>query len=125
MTALSRLVILVAVIFVMVNEPAHANVDTKSSSQEEQETTYGVDVSFPIFKRISVNYPWLPHNVDPANNPTPKNLDGMPLQPLGDRQVIYNNHLMSCRAYYGKKDGNKCDIYEYDRMLMNQRQPQR
>lgn len=48
----------------------------------------------------------------------------MQLQPLGNRQSIYNNHLKSCREYYGL-DGNKCDLYEYDRMLMNQRQPQR
>jgi hypothetical protein len=55
----------------------------------------------------------------------PKAFEGMPIQPLGDRQSVYNSHLAGCRQYYGKQNGNKCDIYEYDRMLMNQRQPQR
>ncbi|KAL3774624.1 hypothetical protein ACHAWO_001995 [Cyclotella atomus] len=91
---------------------------------ESSVDSYGVDVSFPIFKRISTNYPWLPHNVDPDHNPTPKLYQGMPIQPLGDRQSVYNAHLAGCRDFYGKRGGNKCDIYEYDRMLMNQRQPQ-
>jgi len=106
---------------------ALANTDTKASSTvfaDDTETSYGIDVSFPIFRRISTNYPELPHNTDPSHNPTPKALEGMPIQPLGNRQSIYNHHLTSCRAYYGKKDGHQCDIYEYDRMLMNQRQPQ-
>eukprot|EP00804_Cyclotella_cryptica_P014263 CCRYP_018649-RA/>CCRYP_018649-RA protein AED:0.05 eAED:0.05 QI:106/1/1/1/1/1/3/32/480 len=91
---------------------------------EDETTSYGVDVSFPVFKRISTNYSWLPHNSDPANNPTPTALKGMPVQPLGDRQKKYTEHLAGCRSYYGKQDGSKCDVYEYDRMLMNQRQPQ-
>ena len=96
---------------------------TGAASSDELSISYGIDVSFPIFKRISTNYPWLPHNIDPAI-PKPKVFDEMQLQPLGNRQSIYNNHLKSCREYYGL-DGNKCDLYEYDRMLMNQRQPQR
>jgi len=48
----------------------------------------------------------------------------MPIQPLGNRQQIYNDYLTTCRAYYGETDGSKCDVYEYDRMIMNQRQPQ-
>ena len=43
---------------------------------------------------------------------------------LGNRQQIYNDYLRTCRAYYGKTDGSKCDVYEYDRTIMNQRQPQ-
>ena len=82
------------------------------------------DVSFPIHRRISTNYPWLPHNVDPESNPVPKQYEGMPLQVLGDRQSVYNEHLRGCREFYGK-ERRQCDIYEYDRMLMNIRQPQR
>ncbi|KAL7553955.1 hypothetical protein ACHAWF_017322 [Thalassiosira exigua] len=97
-----------------------AAIDSNNTDVEGH--SYGVDVSFPIFKRISTNYPWLPHNIDPAT-PTPRAMQGMPLQPLGNRQDIYNKHLTSCRTFYSKKGGN-CDMYEYDRMLMNQRQPQ-
>ncbi|KAL9184657.1 hypothetical protein ACHAXT_012627 [Thalassiosira profunda] len=92
-----------------------------AAASSEEATSYGVDVSFPIFKRISTNYPWLPHNTD-QNAPTPQGLEGAPLQPLGNRQAVYNQHLMACRAYY-REEGRKCDVYEYDRMLMNQRQP--
>ena len=97
---------------------------TNQATASEEPESYGVDVSFPIFKRISTNYEWLPHNTDPSMNPTPKQFEGMPLQPLGNRQAMYNNHLLSCREYY-RSEKHKCDIYEYDRMLMNQRQPQR
>ena len=93
------------------------------SNGRDETSSYGVDVSFPAHKRISTNYPWLPHNVDPANNPTPKQYEDMPLQPLGDRQAAYNKHLQGCREFYGK-DARQCDVYEYDRMLMNIRQPQ-
>jgi hypothetical protein len=85
-------------------------------------SSYGIDVSFPIHKRISTNYPWLPHNVDPANNPTPKQYEGLPIQPLGNRQEIYNQHLKGCREFYDQ-NARQCDVYEYDRMLMNMRQP--
>jgi hypothetical protein len=47
----------------------------------------------------------------------------MPLQPLGDRQKIYVKHVDDCRKNYPEKS-NMCDVYEYDRILMNQRQPQ-
>jgi len=86
-------------------------------------SSYGIDVSFPIHKRISTNYPWLPHNVDPTNNPTPKQYEDMPIQPLGNRQEAYNKHLTGCREFYSSEPW-QCDVYEYDRMLMNIRQPQ-
>eukprot|EP00581_Thalassiosira_minuscula_P005635 CAMPEP_0183738450 /NCGR_PEP_ID=MMETSP0737-20130205/54570_1 /TAXON_ID=385413 /ORGANISM="Thalassiosira miniscula, Strain CCMP1093" /LENGTH=484 /DNA_ID=CAMNT_0025972981 /DNA_START=478 /DNA_END=1928 /DNA_ORIENTATION=- len=105
-------------------KPVSATSTTKNStkSREEGESSYSIDVSFPIFRRISTNYPWLPHNIDPGT-PAPKVMEGMPLQPLGDRQSVYNDHLRRCREFAGR-DSNQCDIYEYDRMLMNQRQPQ-
>ena len=50
--------------------------------------SYGVDVSFPIHhKKASNNYDYLPHNVDPENNPVPQEYKDMPVQPLGDRQA--------------------------------------
>jgi len=49
----------------------------------------------------------------------------MPLQPLGDRAEAYVKHLQGCRNHY-KDSGHSesCDLFEYHRMLMNQRQPQ-
>ena len=89
-----------------------------------KEEEYGVDVSFPIHKwEVSTNYPWLPHNSDPANNPTPKQYQDMPIQPLGDVQAAYTSFLDGCRDHYGKK-GRACDQTEKDRIAMNLRQPQ-
>ncbi len=52
--------------------------------------SYGADISWPMqHDRVSTNYPWLPHNVDPENNPIPDEYIGMPLQPLGDRQKAF------------------------------------
>lgn len=112
-----RLLLLIASIIVC------RSTSSTDGSNGNDETSYGVDVSFPVHKRISTNYPWLSHNVDPDNNPTPKQYEDMPLQPLGDRQAAYNKHLQGCREFYGK-DARQCDVYEYDRMLMNIRQPQ-
>lgn len=85
---------------------------------------YGVDVSFPVHRRVSTNYPWLAHNSD-KNVEAPAQYKGMPLQVLGNRQVIYNEHLEGCREFYKKSgDSRQCDVYEYDRILMNLRQPQ-
>lgn len=90
------------------------------ASEEE----YGVDVSFPIHKwEISTNYPWLPHNADPANNPTPKKYQDMPLQPLGDRQAAYDEFLQGCKNHY-KKKSSACTQTERDRIAMSLRQPQ-
>ena len=89
-----------------------------------KEEEYGVDVSFPIHKwEISTNYPWLPHNADPANNPTPKKYQDMPLQPLGDRQAAYDEFLQGCKNHY-KKKSSACTQTERDRIAMSLRQPQ-
>ncbi len=85
---------------------------------------YGVDVSWPIHHaKVSANYAWLPHNVDPVNNPTPSQYEDMPIQPLGDRQKFYNDFLEGCRNFYGRR-GSMCDTTEYDRIAMSIRQPQ-
>lgn len=88
---------------------------------EEQES-YGLDVSFPVHHRISTNYDSLPHNQDPKLA-VPWQYKDMVVQPLGDREAVYAKHLQSCRDAYAPK-GGMCDRFEYDRMLMNLRQPQ-
>ena len=88
---------------------------TLSFAASEDEPDYGVDVSWPIHRNwISTNYDWLPHNVDPENNPTPKEYEGMPVQILGDRQSFYDDFLQGCRDKY-KKYKSVCDSTERDR----------
>ena len=96
-----------------------ADDDTSSS------VSYGLDVSFPILNRVSTNYPHLEHNQKNFSFSTPRKYENMPLQILGDRQEVYLDHLDGCREYYSETgEGYLCDTYEYDRMLMNKRQPQ-
>jgi prolyl 4-hydroxylase len=95
-----------------------------SSIEEDGTLNYGVDLSFPIHKsKVSTNYPWLPHNVDPVNNPTPSEYKDMPIQYLGDTQKRYDEYLQGCRDKY-RKPKNICDISERDRVAMSLRQPQ-
>jgi hypothetical protein len=96
-----------------------------SDSTTSATTSYGLDVSFPIHGRVSTNYLHLDHNRDPSRwDSTPSQYQGMPIQPLGDRQQLYLNHLEGCRRAYAPLDSYKCDSFEYDRMIMNRRQPQ-
>lgn len=89
----------------------------------EDEPVYGVDVSWPMQShKISTNYAWLPHNVDPENNPTPEEYKGMPIQMLGNKQKDYDEFLEGCRAHYPKY-ARSCDSTERDRIEMSQRQP--
>jgi prolyl 4-hydroxylase len=101
---------------------AHLLVTTTTA--EDGDSSYGLDVSFPIHGRVSINYPHLDHNVDPKHHPTPSRFEGAPLQPLGDRQGMYLEHLEGCRDAYQPLESYKCDQSEYNRMLMNRRQPQ-
>jgi hypothetical protein len=72
-------------------------------SVEEEPVEYGVDVSFPIHNtQVSTNYPWLPHNVDPANHRTPAKYKNMPLQVLGDRDQFYKDYISGCNKKYPK-----------------------
>jgi hypothetical protein len=91
-------------------------------TEETIVNSYGLDVSFPARRPVSTNYPWLPHNQDPVNNPTPEKYQDMPMQPLGDRHKIYVDMLHGCRKAY-PENSQFCDYYELQRMLMNQRQP--
>ena len=68
--------------------------------KEDTTTSYGLDVSFPIHRRVLTE-----------NNP------------LGDRQALYKEHLDGCHKAFPDNEG-ACDYYEYYRMLMNVRQPQ-
>lgn len=90
------------------------------------EPTYGVDVSFPIQRtKISENYAWLPHNIDPENNPTPPEFEGVPVQYLGNKQAEYNAFMAGCDERYGKKGRSysACQQTEIDRAEMSLRQP--
>lgn len=90
---------------------------------EDDQVEYGVDVSFPIHhERVSTNYPWLPHNVDPENNPTPAAYEGMPIQWLGNVQERYDNMIDGCKKRYPKPKGI-CEQTEADRVEMSFRQP--
>ena len=88
--------------------------------------TYGVDVSMPIHHgKISDNFAWLPHNVDPENNPTPKEYEGKPIQYLGDRQEWYDDFMKGCNEHYGNgRSYSGCQITEEDRVEMSLRQPE-
>jgi prolyl 4-hydroxylase len=72
--------------------------------------------------QASTNFDWLPHNVDPANNPTPPAYQDMVVQPLGDRQAIVDSYLEGCVDFYGAK-GKRCTQNEVDRIRMSLRQP--
>jgi len=91
----------------------------------DSETDYGVDVSWPIHHgKISNNYDWLPHNVDPENNAVPSEYEGMPVQKLGDKQKFYDDFMQGCYDMYQKgKKGGICDATERDRVSMSLRQP--
>ena len=71
------------------------------------ETSYGVDVSWPIHQSIRSDS---------------KHIFG-----AGVRHQAYLKHLNGCRKRYAHiktSDPNSCDNYEFQRMLMNKRQPQ-
>ncbi len=97
---------------------------TASTYGKDEPVEYGVDVSAPIhYMSISTNYPWLPHNVDPANNPTPPEYVGMPIQPLGNVKERYEKTMAGCAKKYPKPKG-VCEMTEQDRVAMSLRQPQ-
>lgn len=118
----------VSVTLIVASLAVLASSTTSSENDEPRvnlygQKTYGVDISMPIQSAtVSTNYPWLPHNVDPENNPTPPEYEGMPIQPLGNKQEFYDNMIQGCRDFYGKK-GHSCDSTEMDRVAMSLRQP--
>jgi prolyl 4-hydroxylase len=82
-------------------------------------------------ERVSSNYPWLPHNVDPVNNPTPDEYKDMVLQPLGSAaEERYKNYIQGCVDFYNNNTimkffnkGQRCIDNEKDRIEMTLRQP--
>ena len=62
--------------------------------------------------------------MDPANNPTPDEYKDMPIQPLGNRQAIYDEFLDGCVKTFGPSKGLKCMSNERERIAMSLRQPQ-
>jgi len=95
-----------------------------AASVDTEEISYGVDISFPIHRsKVSTNYPWLPHNADPANNPTPREYVGMPIQLLGNVQQRYEDFMKGCRDYYPQQ-ARQCDATESNRIEMSLKQPQ-
>jgi hypothetical protein len=86
---------------------------------------YGVDVSYPMhYRNVSVNYAWLPHNMDPVHNDVPPEYKDMVVQPLGDRQSFYDSYLAGCKEKWGAKGVARCQANEDDRIAMTLRQPQ-
>ena len=97
--------------------------DPIECQENAEEISYGVDLSFPIHHaQVSTNYPWLPHNADPANNPTPEEYKDMPIQYLGNVQKRYEEFMQGCRDFYPKYK-HACDSTERDRVAMSLRQP--
>jgi len=79
----------IVVPLVSASEIPHLDPVTTALTSNET-ASYGTDISWPMHhKWVSTNYPWLPHNLDPGNNPVPEKYLKMPLQPLGDRQKVY------------------------------------
>jgi len=87
--------------------------------------TYGVDVSFPIHHgELSQNYAWLPHNLDPENNPTPPEFVGKNVQYMGNKQQEYDEFIKGCDEHYGSRSRySACKTTESDRVDMSLRQP--
>jgi hypothetical protein len=75
------------------------------------------------YASVSKNYHWLPHNTDPSI-PTPPEFEGVPVQPLGDRQSFYEENIRGCVQHYGKQGGSRCLMTEKTRVAMSLRQPQ-
>jgi len=92
--------------------------------EKDEQVEYGVDVSFPIHhSKISDNFAWLPHNLDPEHVKTPEQYKNKAVNPLGDRQKFYDEFLDSCIKYYGRKGGSRCLASEQGRYEMSLRQP--
>ena len=62
-------------------------------------------------------------SVDPKNNPTPPEYEGVPIQPLGNKHQWYTDLIQGCIDHYGEK-GDRCVHNEQERVEMSIRQPQ-
>lgn len=107
----------------------YAVSDSDVVRHQSSSAQYGTDVSFPIHNtklQVSTNYPWLPHNIKLAEDPSvafiPHMYTSMPVQPLGNRAKFYEEYMSACRDKYRDK-GYLCDLNEEIRVEMNMRQP--
>jgi len=90
---------------------------------EVSEIEYGVDVSFPMHHRkLSDNFAWLPHNVDPSLK-TPARYKDMVVSPLPGREEMYQDFIDTCEKAWPTKS-SRCRMTEQDRIDMSLRQPQ-
>lgn len=95
-----------------------------ATAMAEDTPEYGVDVSFPMHhRRISDNFAWLPHNVDPKHNDVPSKYKDMEVSPLPGREEMYQDFIRTCEEAFGSK-GSRCRMTEQDRIDMSLRQPQ-
>ncbi len=103
-----------------------------SVAKSDEAVNYGLDMSFAHLdpKAISTNFPWLPHNSDPENNPTvPDEHVNKTVQVLGDRKKVYEDYIQGCRDYWENQWGNDgrgstaCDRFEKDRFIQSLHQP--
>lgn len=123
---MTRSIVLFYILTAIVLE-GHSIVESLTPTDDRNDSatsssSYGVDVSFPMHhEQVSVNFDYLPHNALPSLYPTPVSYRGMPIQPLGDRQEVYNRYLKGCQVRYSDQS---CRDYERDRVAMNIRQPQ-
>jgi hypothetical protein len=84
--------------------------------------------SFPMHHAsVSVNYPWLPHNVQNDIKVVPEEYQAMVLQPLGNRQASFEAYIQGCVDHYGGnapgQKGKRCLHNEESRVEMSLRQP--
>ena len=107
------------------SESASVGNDNNGIAADHVPVEYGVDVSFPIhYNAVSDNYAWLPHNLDPEHNEVPPEHKDKVVQPLGDRQLFYDDFLEGCKEKWGDKGRRRCQSNEDDRIAMSLRQPQ-
>jgi hypothetical protein len=106
-------------------ESAPVGNDSNGVAADHVPVEYGVDVSFPMqHAKVSDNYAWLPHNMDPVHTDVPSKYKDKVVQPLGDRQAIYDEFIGGCKETWGSKGARRCDSNEADRIAMTLRQPQ-
>jgi hypothetical protein len=106
-------------------ESAPVANDNNGVAADHVPVEYGVDVSFPMhYAKVSDNYAWLPHNMDPVHNDVPPEYKDKVVQPLGDRQAFYEEFIDGCKEKWGSKGARRCESNEADRIAMTLRQPQ-
>jgi hypothetical protein len=124
LTTMKQALLLLTVWSLLQGGSSDTTTSIDAETKEQESSSYGIDVSFPIHHRVSTNYPDLPHNMDPSL-PVPPALKDLPIQTLGPRHSFYLKHLNGCRQSVTSSEyAGQCDRVEFHRMLMNRRQTQ-